>query len=166
MAALPPRCDVEVANFIKKNGAPFHLSLVFQELKDFHPDHLIHKVPVLEKLFEARSAAGEPDKLAKILHEVGVSIATEEPSPVEEQVPETETPDEVSRKPVGPDLSPSELLDSIIERTPADTARGTGRHISRDLVKFIQEIVAPVAERTDYAASTSGEIWPWLWRAW
>ena len=152
MATIAPSCVVEVANFIKKGGAPIHLSLVFQELNDFHPDHLIHKVPVLEKLFEARSVAGEPDKLAKILHEVGVSIATEEPSPVEEHVPETETPDEVSRKPVEPDLSPSEILDAIIERTLADTAKGTGRPISRDLVKFIQEIVAPVADRTDYAA--------------
>jgi len=152
MAALAPRCDVEVANFIKKNGAPFQLSLIFHEVNDFHPDHLIHKVPVLEKLFEARSAAGEPDRLAKILHEVGVSIATEEPSPVEEQVPEPETPDEVSRRPLKPGLPPSKLLDSIVEETPVDTAKGTGLHLYRDLARFVQEIVAPVADRTDYAA--------------
>ena len=108
MAALAPRCDVEVANFIKENRAPFQLSLIFHELNDFHPDHLIHKVPVVEKLFEARSAVGEPDRLAKILREVGVSIAAEEPSPVEEQGPEPETPDEVSRKPLKPGLPPSQ----------------------------------------------------------
>jgi len=152
MAALAPRCDVEVANFIKKNGAPFQLSLIFHEVNDFHPDHLIHKVPVVEKLFEARSAVGEPDKLAKILHEVGVSIAAGQPSPVEEQVPEPETPDEVSRRPLKPGLPPSKLLDSIVEETPVDTVKGAGRYLSRDLARFVQEIMAPVADRTDYAA--------------
>ena len=37
MAAIAPGCSVEVANFIQPGGAPFQLSLVFQELDDFHP---------------------------------------------------------------------------------------------------------------------------------
>ena len=152
MAAMAPACSVEVANFIQKGGVPFQLSLVFQELDDFHPDYLVHKLPVLKKLFEARKAVGEPDKLEKILREVGVSIATEEPSPVKKEVPEDETSEPVTQKPLEPGLSPSGLLDAIIEESPAETVKEGHWHPSGDLGDFIKEIVAPVADSTDYAA--------------
>jgi len=152
MASIAPGCCIEVADFIQKGDALLKLSLVFNELDDFHPDFLIQKVPVLKELFEARKSAGEPDKLINILREVGVSITIEEPSSVEKAVPEAETPELVSRKPMDPDLSPSALLDAIIEEGSDETLKERGSHPSGDLEDFVKEIVAPVADSTDYAA--------------
>ena len=152
MAAMKPCCTVEVNNFIQKEGPPFQLSLAFQALDEFHPDNLVHKVPIVRKLFEARKSVSDPDTVKEILREVGVSIAAEEPSPGAAQGPEPGTPEETSRKPLKPGLSPSELLDAIIEQSPPDTEKKVLRRLSADLAKFVGDIVAPVADKTDYAA--------------
>jgi type VI secretion system protein ImpC len=152
MAAMKPCCTVEVNNFIQKDGPPFQLSLDFQSLDEFHPDSLVHKVSLLRKLFEARKSVSDPDRVEKILREVGVAIEAEEPSPGAARAPEPGTPEEKSRKPLTPGLSPSELLDAIIEQSPPDTEKAVLRRLSTDLAKFVGEIVAPVADTTDYAA--------------
>jgi type VI secretion system protein ImpC len=152
MTAMAPGCSIDVANFFQKGGTPFGLSLVFQGLKDFHPDNLIQKVPVLKKLFLARNKSGDPDTLEETLRAAGVHISTEESVPDQVQAPEAATPEPRAPQPIEADASGEDLLDAIIEQSSAETPKEREGRPSVVLDAFIREAVGPTPDRGDLAA--------------
>jgi len=152
MTAMAPVCSIDAANFLQKGGTPFQLSLVFQGLKDFHPDNLIQEVPVLKKLFLARNKSGDPDSLEETLRAAGLQIASEKTIPDEVQAPEAAIPEPLAPQPVEPDASGEDLLDAIIEQSSAETPKEREGRPSAVLDAFIREAVGPTQDPGDRAA--------------
>lgn len=52
---LSPRLAYSVQNKIKNDGSELKIDLTIEKLKDFHPDHILLKIPALTKLFAMRN---------------------------------------------------------------------------------------------------------------
>jgi type VI secretion system protein ImpB len=64
MASVAPRAAFPVENKLSKDGGFLNAELRFREIDDFSPAQLVHQVPALKKLFEARGRLS--DLLAKL----------------------------------------------------------------------------------------------------
>lgn len=55
LGSLAPTLNLIVPNTIKNDGTDLKIDLNFQQYKDFHPDSIAEKVPVLNKLLAMRN---------------------------------------------------------------------------------------------------------------
>jgi type VI secretion system protein ImpB len=61
---IKPRVSFTVKNELKPGGSDLLIDLVIESMDDFRPEQIVKKVPVLNKLFEARTKLN--DLLAKL----------------------------------------------------------------------------------------------------
>jgi len=54
LASIAPRLAFQVDNQITKDGSKLNVELNFKHIDDFEPVQVIHQVPALRKLYEAR----------------------------------------------------------------------------------------------------------------
>lgn len=128
MRKLTPRADL---------GLPFCRSLPLTSWEDFHPDALCDRLPILDKLVDARRAVADPVTMRALLEEAGVDLAA---------VP--------TAAPAGPDnaLDVADgvaLLDDMIgggATAPAVSPRGSG---DPTLDRVLAEIIAATADTRD-----------------
>lgn len=64
MGSVAPRIAVRVDNKLSKDGGFLNVELNFPNMDAFSPENLVHQVPALKKLFEARGRLS--DLLAKL----------------------------------------------------------------------------------------------------
>ncbi len=64
MGSIAPRIAVRVDNKLSKEGGFLNVELNFPNMDAFSPENLVHQVPALKKLFEARGRLS--DLLAKL----------------------------------------------------------------------------------------------------
>ncbi|WP_206956175.1 type VI secretion system contractile sheath small subunit [Trinickia acidisoli] len=83
MGKIAPRLDLSVPDTMKKEGGNLKVELNFKQFSDFHPESIVHQVPRLAKLLEARQQLRDllgkldgNDELDSILE--GIVLSTEE----------------------------------------------------------------------------------------
>lgn len=115
------------------------LELSFRGIDDFHPDSIVQRVPVLERL------RGLPGRLRD---PVGMDEAQAE---LRRWVPQVEVRREPPQAaaPEPPAAAATGILESILEQTPA--ASEPARRVDPELQRFLREIVAPHLVRVDSA---------------
>lgn len=55
MAELLPELNLVIPNTIKQNDTELSVNLKFNKLNDFHPDHIVSRVPELKQLLAMRN---------------------------------------------------------------------------------------------------------------
>lgn len=103
-------------------------SVRFASLQDFHPDSLYHRIPLFQKLREARERLADPASSAEAVREL---LGGESPSAA---APEG-----------GPPPASGDLLDRILDRTapPAVEAEAA---LAGDLSGLVRQLVRPYLE--------------------
>ena len=84
LSGMKPRLNYRVANKLTDDGSMIGVELRFNNLEDFHPDHIVKQVEPLRKLVEARQKLSDlrskmdgNTKLEKILDEIMADTAAQ-----------------------------------------------------------------------------------------
>ncbi len=145
MAKLAPRLHLPLAN-----DRALSLTVQFNSLEDFHPDHLFERVEMFEALRRTRARLTNPKTFEDAAREVGSWANLKTPDDEEK----ADTQPAPRQKSSDANISGSSLLEQMLSEAGNETPTSkqpASQHLSPDINHLVQEAVRPYLIHADEA---------------